>query len=160
MKTGEWFGRDKVATGLEALRKLYGTEGYLDYVAIPETEFASNATVNLRMSFDEGPQYHLQKVEILAKRDLAAKLRLQWKLQEGSAYDQDYTERYIDDNRDLLPERFRGDQVQVVRDCPAALVEVRIVVDAAEDTSKSAPKDIPCEAKNENDHSKPKVQNQ
>jgi outer membrane protein insertion porin family len=147
MKAGEWFERDKVAAGLEALRKLYGADGFLDYSAIPDTEFGSNATVSLRLSFDEGPQYHLQKVEILAKKDLAAKLRLQWKLDEGSVYDHDYVDRYIEENRDLLPEGFLGERVQVVRDCPEALVDVRIVVDASEDTSKSVPKDVPCETR-------------
>lgn len=62
MKTGEWLARGKVATGLEALRKLYGTDGFLDYVAIPDTEFGSNATANLRLSFEEGPQYHPAKI--------------------------------------------------------------------------------------------------
>ena len=146
MKTGEWFARGKVASGLEALRKLYGTDGFLDYVAIPDTEFGSNATANLRLSFEEGPQYHLQDVEILAKKDIASKLRVQWKLDAGSVYDRDYVGRYIEENRNLLPEGFLEQQVQVVRDCPRALVDVRIVVDPGEDTSKSAPKDVPCES--------------
>lgn len=156
MKAGEWFARGKVATGLEALRKLYGSSGFLDYVAIPETEFGSNATANLSLSFEEGPQYHLQKVEILAKKDLAAKLRMQWKLEEGAVYDHDYLDRYIDENRHLLPEGFREEQVQVVRDCPGALVDVRLAIDASEDTSKSAPKDVPCETNDKKDSSKAK----
>ena len=160
MKAGEWFARGKVATGLEALRKLYGADGFLDDVAIPETEFGSNATANLRLSFDEGPQYHLQNVEILAKKDLAAKLRVQWKLEAGAVYDHGYIDRYIEENRDLLPTGFRREQVQVVRDCPQALVDVRFVVDAGEDASKSAPKDVPCETKDKKDPSKAKVGDQ
>jgi hypothetical protein len=35
--------------------------------------------------------------------------------------------------------------VQVAKDCPKALVEVRVVVDAAEDAGKTAVKDLPCE---------------
>ena len=157
IKAGEWFTRGKVAAGLEALRKLYGTDGFLDYDAIPDTEFSSDGTVNLQISFEEGPQYHLQAVEILAKKELAAKLRLQWKLDAGSVYDHGYIARYIEENHDLLPEGFREDQVQVVRDCPRALVDVRIVIDPSEDTSRSAPKDVPCETKDKKDSSKSKV---
>jgi len=41
---GDLFERSKVASGLESLRKLYSTKGFLDSIAIPETKLASNGT--------------------------------------------------------------------------------------------------------------------
>jgi len=147
IKSGDWFERAKVAAGIEALRKLYGSDGFLDYTAIPETEPASNGTIRLTMSFEEGPQYRLEKVEFVAKQDAAAKLQAQWKLDAGSVYDSTYVEQFIEANHDLLPQEFGREKVQTARDCPAALVQVRFVIDAAEESSKSAMKDVPCEEK-------------
>jgi outer membrane protein assembly factor BamA len=58
--------------GSDSLRNLYGTEGFLDSAAIPDTKFASNATVNLNISTQEGPQYHMGKLDIVAEEELAA----------------------------------------------------------------------------------------
>jgi outer membrane protein assembly factor BamA len=151
IKTGDWFSRDKVASGLEALWHLYRSEGFLDYVGIPETHPASNGTIGLTTSIDEGPQYRLDKVQFLAKRELDLKLRMQWKLDEGSVYDANYIQEFIESNRDLLPQGFDRSQVQLVRDCPAALVQVRLLIDAAEAAAGPAAKDVPCEKK----HDKP-----
>ena len=87
LKKGALMERGEVASGLESLRKLYGTRGYLDYIAIPETQFGSNATVNLTAAFEEGPQYHMGKLEIAADKEAAGRLRMQWKLAEGEVYD-------------------------------------------------------------------------
>jgi hypothetical protein len=82
LKRGDVFGRGAVVTGIQGLHKLYGTHGYLDISFIPETHFDSNATVNLVLTFEEGPQYRLNKVEIVGKKELAEKLYGQWKLRK------------------------------------------------------------------------------
>jgi len=145
LKAGEVFERDKVATGLESLRKVYGKDGYLDMSAIPDTRFGSNATADLNLTIDEGPQYKLDKVEVVGKKEMNSRLQVQWKLAAGSVYDATYLDQYLDENRDLLPEGFGRKDVQIATDCPKALVSVRLVIDPAEDTSRSVAKDVPCE---------------
>ena len=54
LKKGDVFERGKVASGLRSLRKLYGTQGFLDFTAIPDTKFASNGTANLNISDPRG----------------------------------------------------------------------------------------------------------
>jgi outer membrane protein assembly factor BamA len=149
LKKGALMERGKVASGLESLRKLYSTRGYLDSVSIPETEFGSNATVNLNVTIEEGPQYHMGKLEIVADKEPAARLRLAWKLAEGDVYDQTYIDDYITAAHDILPSNFSKANVQTAYDCPDALVQVRLIVDPAQDTSHSEPKSIPCEEKKE-----------
>lgn len=83
LKTGDLFERDKVASGLESLRKLYGTQGFLDFTAIPDTKFASNATASLSISIQEGTQYHMGILDRVAEKEVAARLRAEWKLPEG-----------------------------------------------------------------------------
>ena len=80
LKSGDLFERGKVASGLDSLRKLYGTQGFLDFTAIPDTKFASNATVNLNISIQEGPQYHMGKLDIVADKEVAVRLGAEWKL--------------------------------------------------------------------------------
>jgi hypothetical protein len=60
-------------------------------------------------------------------------------------YDASYVDRYIETNRDFLPEGFGRNDVQITTDCPKALVAVRLVVDPAEDSSRVQAKNVPCE---------------
>jgi outer membrane protein assembly factor BamA len=145
LKVGAVFERGKVAGGLESLRKLYGTTGYLDMTAIPATQPGANAIMNLSLTFQEGPQYRLDTVEFVGKKEMISRLQVQWKLAEGSMYDASYLDQYIEANREFLPAGFGRKDVQIAKDCPKALVEVRLVVDPAEDASRSQAKDVPCE---------------
>ena len=144
LKRGDLFERGKIASGIESLRKLYGTQGFLDWIAIPETKFASNATASLNVSIREGPQYHMGKLDIVADKEVAARLRAAWKLAEGDVYDNTYIDQFLEANRDLLPVGFSRANVQKIQNCPDAVVEVRMIVDA-EETSHAEPKNVPCE---------------
>jgi outer membrane protein assembly factor BamA len=149
LKAGAIFTRNRVASGLTSLRKLYASEGYLDFVCIPDTEFGSNATANLTITIEEGPQYRLDKLEIIAKKESAARLVAEWKLTEGSAYDAGYIDKFIEENRDLLPGGFSRENVAFVFNCPDALVDVTLIADAAEDSAKTPRlpiKNIPCDS--------------
>ncbi len=74
--------------------------------------------MSLIITVHEGPQYHMGKLEIIAERELAARLREAWKLQEGAVYDQSYIDTYIDANGSLLPSGFKRDDVATAVNCP------------------------------------------
>jgi outer membrane protein assembly factor BamA len=95
-KKGAIFTTSKIRSGLQDLLKAYQARGFQDFEAVPETEIASNATVKVRIAVTEGPQYHMGKLEILADKDLADRLRLAWKLDEGAAYDSTYIDKYAE----------------------------------------------------------------
>ncbi|HEV3511805.1 MAG TPA: POTRA domain-containing protein [Candidatus Sulfotelmatobacter sp.] len=149
LKKGDVFARSKVAAGLESVRQLYGKRGYLDVTFIPDVEPSSNATMMLKVSVIEGTQYRMGKLEILASKEAAGRLRSEWKLPEGTVYDRTYLDKYIDANRDLLPAGFTREKVQMVSDCPHAVVDLKLIVDPAEDKSPQ-PKDVPCESTSDN----------
>jgi hypothetical protein len=128
-----------------SLRKLYSTQGFLDFTAVPDTNFASNATASLDISIVEGPQYHMGKLDIVADKEVAGRLRPEWKLTEGDEYDQTYIDEYLQTNRDLLPLGFSRANVHTIHNCPDAAVEVRLIVDPAEDTPHAEPKNVLCE---------------
>lgn len=149
IKVGQVIERDKVASGLEGLRKVYARDGYLDYMCIPETTAGSNATMDLTLTIEEGPQYRLDKVEFVGKKEMISRLQVQWKLEPGAVYDVTYLDQYIEANREWLPQGFGRNNVQIAKDCPKALVAVRLVVDPAEDGSRTPVKDVTCEEKPE-----------
>ena len=85
------------------------------------------------------------KLDIVADKKVAGRLRPEWKLTEGDVYDQTYIDEYLQTNRDLLPLGFSRANVHTIHNCPDAVVEVRLIVDPAEDTSHAEPKNVPCE---------------
>ena len=145
LKNGEVFERRKIASGLESLRSVYGKSGFLDFTAVPDTSFDSNATASLKISVQEGPQYHMGKLDVAASKEAAGRLRLEWKLPEGAVYDRSYLDTYIEANRDLLPAGFTRQDIQVASDCPHAVVDLKMIIDPAEDKSPP-PKNISCES--------------
>jgi outer membrane protein assembly factor BamA len=146
LKKGDLFARDKVAGGLDRLRKLYVSSGFIELTFIPDTENLSNATVILSVSVMEGRQYRMGRLEIFAKKEVADKLLAEWQLPEGAVFDLSYLDKYIDSNRTLLPAEFQRQHVQMVRDCPNATVEVRLPLDAMDPRSQSLPKDSHCDS--------------
>ena len=123
LKKGDLFGRDKIASGLDALRDLYVSSGFIDFTAIPDTQNLSNATVILSVSVMEGQQYHMGNLEIFARKEVADRLRAEWQLPEGEVFDMTYLEKYIASNRSLLPPEFQREHIQLVRDCRNATVD-------------------------------------
>ena len=145
LKKGDVFSRHKVAVGLDGVRKLYGKQGYLDMYCIPDTQFAAGA--DLIVTMNEGPQYHMGKMEILADKTLADRLQLAWKVREGAVFDWTSIDKYIEENHDLLPGGFGREQVKLGKNCPDAVVDVRVTLEDKDAASRAAMKDVPCEKK-------------
>ena len=145
MKPGELFERSKVGAGLESLRKLYAQDGFLDFAAIPATDVSSNATIGLTLTMNEGQQYHMGQLQVLAKKETAEELRGAWQLPQGKVFDFGYIEKFIDSNREKLPDWFNGEDVQLVRDCPKGAVDVRLLIDPIYVAQQPQPKDVTCE---------------
>lgn len=142
------FARAKVASGLTGVRNLYVKRGYLDMYCIPDDSFDVGA--NLKITMSEGPQYHMGKLEIFGEKTLADRLQLAWKLNAGAVYDAKYVDKYIEENHDLLPSGFSRERVKLAKNCPDAIVDVRLTVEDKDAASRTPMKDIPCEKKQDN----------
>jgi len=63
---GDTFSREKIATGLENLRKAYGNMGYINFTSVPDTKFEDEAKlVSLEIDIDEGKQFHIGSFSVL-----------------------------------------------------------------------------------------------
>lgn len=66
IKDGEIFSREKIAAGLENLRKSYGELGYLNFTAVPDTVFDdTEGMISLEIDVDEGKQFHVSSINIV-----------------------------------------------------------------------------------------------
>ena len=146
VKKDDVFQRSKIASGLEKMRDLYVSKGYLDLMMIPATNLSSgDGSVALTIQMLEGTQYHLGKLDIFAPTELADKLRAQWHMAEGAVFNRSYLLDYVRANHALLPANFVPQDMQVVRDCPNATVEVRMLVDPILAASHPASREVECE---------------
>jgi hypothetical protein len=95
LRTGDVFDRDKIASGLEALRRLYASQGYIDCTFVPNTRLLSDAKVDLIVSVEEGKHYRMGTLYIQAKKELSDRLRQNWELAEGRPFDWAYLAKFM-----------------------------------------------------------------
>jgi outer membrane protein assembly factor BamA len=80
IKSGDIFNREKIATGLENLRKAYGEMGYINFVAVPNTNSDDQKRmISLDIDLDSGKQFYVRSVNVLgldepARQELARDL--------------------------------------------------------------------------------------
>ncbi|MBZ5720943.1 MAG: outer membrane protein assembly factor BamA [Acidobacteriia bacterium] len=88
IKDGEIFSREKIAKGLESLRKAYGELGYINFTSIPNTTFDENKKqVFLEIDVDEGKQFYVRRIEFTGNTTTRDKvIRREIALEEGQVY--------------------------------------------------------------------------
>jgi outer membrane protein insertion porin family len=88
IKDGDIFARDKVAKGLENLRKAYGELGYINFTSVPDTKFNDEKKiVNLEIDVDEGKQFYVRRIEFQGNTTTRDKvIRREVALEEGQIY--------------------------------------------------------------------------
>jgi hypothetical protein len=110
---GEIFRTDKILEGIENLKKLYGSHGFVDFAAAPTTDLDKNTnTASLMLYLDEEQQYRIGKIQVIGL-DSATQARLSWVQKPGEIYDDNKIPRFFEINEHLLPHNY---SVQTDRD--------------------------------------------
>ena len=66
LKDGDVFSREKIAKGLENLRKAYGEFGYINYTGVPATTFDDEKRLAfLEINVDEGKAFYVSSIDIV-----------------------------------------------------------------------------------------------
>jgi|SRR5208283_3173055 len=97
IEPGEIFSREKIVKGLDAVKHLYGSEGYINYAGVPDAQVDDDAAaINLTIDVDEGKQFRLRRVEVLGL-DFEAKAQVsdELELKPGDVYDQGWLEHTV-----------------------------------------------------------------
>jgi outer membrane protein assembly factor BamA len=104
IQRGEVFSREKIAKGLEALRQLYGSQGFINSTPMPNTEFDDTSGIaNLNIDVDEGKQFRLHSVSVIGL-DAGAEERVlsEINLKSGDIFDSEDWERSLVKIRELV----------------------------------------------------------
>jgi outer membrane protein insertion porin family len=88
IKDGDVFSREKIAKGLENLRKAYGNYGFINYTGIPNTTFDEDKKVaNVEIDVEEGKKFYVRRIEFVGNTTTRDKvIRRELSLEEGSPY--------------------------------------------------------------------------
>jgi outer membrane protein insertion porin family len=88
LKDGDVFSREKIAKGLENLRKAYGQYGYINFTPVPSTTFDDDKKIaNLEIDVDEGKQFFVRRIEFQGNTTTRDKvIRRELALEEGGVY--------------------------------------------------------------------------
>ena len=89
LKDGDIFSREKIAKGLENLRKAYGQLGYINFTGVPGTTFDDEKKLAfLEIDIDEGKQFYVRRIEFEGNTTTRDKvIRRELALEEGNIYD-------------------------------------------------------------------------
>lgn len=112
---GNLFNVEKIRQGLDDLRRLYASHGYINFTPVPNVESDDEAaTVTLRIDLDEGRQFHLGGLVLDGEEPHAgdgAKLLDAWKAMEGGVYDGTKIEQWWQLAAAMLPPGARLEQM-------------------------------------------------
>ncbi len=152
IKTGDVFTKSKIAAGLEGMRRLVISRGFLDFTAIPDTSFDSASTVNLNIKVDEGRQYRMDKLEITGAPEVGDKLQARWELEPGAVFDAGYVKAFLEKNSSLVPADFvERTGVKLLKDCNSSTVSVHIhLTQDPQHAALDRTKQVQCPASEEN----------
>jgi outer membrane protein insertion porin family len=103
IQRGEIFSRERIAKGLEELRRIYGSQGYINFTSVPVTQFDdANGSVDLNIDVDEGKQFRVRSFEILGlDSDAEARVLDDIELKPGDIFSSEAWERSFTKFRDL-----------------------------------------------------------
>jgi hypothetical protein len=103
LSDGELFRIDAIREVLDNLKSLYGSHGYIEFVATPITEVDDGSgTILVIMELSEGKQYRVRKLEVQGLGPRTEGI-LKWRIQPGDLFNNELFEDFFVDNKDVLP---------------------------------------------------------
>lgn len=125
LREGDLFSAEKIREALDAMKKLYGTYGYIDFVVTPTAIIADDRPrISLVMEIDQQKQFRVGTVEILGLDPKMANL-LKSKLTPGDVFNSQLVENFLSENRSALPRDVSLEDVDVHRDVRSGTVDLR-----------------------------------
>jgi len=119
IENGEIFDVEKIRRGLERLRRLYASRGYINFVPVPNTDADDeNGVVTLRIDCDEGKQFHYGKLTVVGSElhpGDSERILKTWRFTEGEIYNGEEVEKFWTDIARYLPLEWPLDQHLEIR---------------------------------------------
>jgi outer membrane protein assembly factor BamA len=99
------FDAEKVRQGLENLRKLYASQGYINFACVPDTQLDdADHTVTLRLQLEPGEVFHVGAVDMTGgNAELRKKAQRAWPLHQGDLFNPDSISKFFREQSSMLP---------------------------------------------------------
>jgi len=121
---GDLFRVEPIRRGMEELTKLYGSQGYIDFTATPETEVDDwLQRISLVMRLDEQRQFRVGSFTILGL-DPSVQTRLRWNIRPGEFFNYQAAADSFKWNKWLLPPYASLDDLQARRNTRTGIVDL------------------------------------
>lgn len=88
LTSGDVYDESKLRSGLDTLRKLYGTRGYVNFTATPVEDFdEQKKVINLTINIDEDRQFHVGHIVFTGNTTTSDdKIRRELLVKEGNIF--------------------------------------------------------------------------
>ncbi len=131
MSNGDVFSTADARHGFEALRKLYVSRGYIDFVPFPELVVDEQAAlITMQVDLSEGVPFRVGTLAfdgVDSTPQATAKLRASWKKYEGRTYSGDLLAKFVHENASYLPPNATDAQLfRIVVDDDAHVLHFRL----------------------------------
>src|SRR5579862_2559152 len=124
---GELFRANQIREGLDSLKKLYGSYGYINFVAMPITEVDDRSgMISLILELDEGKQFRIRSVEVQGL-DPQTKGALKWRIQAGDLFNYEFFKDFFTDNENILPSGASPLNAELHKNDKSGTVDIRFV---------------------------------
>jgi outer membrane protein assembly factor BamA len=126
IRDGEIFNVALIRTGIEALTKLYGSHGYIDFTAVPDTGIDDDQRpwISLVFTLDLQKQFRVGKVVVIGL-DPKLEPRLTELIHPGEIFNSEVVEDFLTEIKAALPSGFSiGRDVSFLRNFKAGIVDL------------------------------------
>ena len=124
LRDGELFSVALIRRGIENLTKLYGSQGYIDFTAVPETAVDQQLQrISLVMRLDQQKQFRIRTVDVVGV-DPGLKALLTSKLKPGEIFNPNAIRDFFAENRTVLPPLLEGRGFRVRRNVRDGTVDL------------------------------------
>jgi outer membrane protein assembly factor BamA len=124
LQLGDIFDVDKIRQSFDALRQLYGSQGYIDFAAEPSFSLDdARQRISMTIVLDQETQFHIGSVEVIGLNS-SAEIALRSHVKPGDLFDFNFLKRFFEKNKSTLPNDASLNDVSLKRNAKTGTVDL------------------------------------
>ena len=125
VRDGDIFNVQKIREGLNAMSRLYGSHGYIDFVVSVTTDIdGEHQRISMTLEIDQGKQYRIGKVEVFGPNPQMENL-LKSTLTPGEMYNNQVLQNFLKEHKSSLPPDISFEDMEFRRNVTSGTVDLR-----------------------------------
>jgi len=125
MRTGEIFDTNKLRESFDALKRLYGSSGWIDFTPMPKFDVNDAAKrINLVVEIDPEVQYRIGEIDFLGDNPVPEKIARSM-FKPGEPFNNDRLRQFYIQNASILPAYESPQDMNLTKDVKRGVVNLR-----------------------------------